>query len=534
MLRKLSRKGSSPSTTSSLDPRTVRAKFLDFIDSTIWALPIATFIEQRSVVFDRQQGNVELYEQIHKEFIELVDTLVECFCADTNIPLKSLHDALKSAEPDKLTVRQRTSLEPLAAAKDFNVFVPMMMRKNVELQLQALQMIEFMCGLLPSVLQIEDGETFKNKARVVSPEETERYVLIAVMRQSKEEFDNLSRKEMEELEDVLRSSEEERKRLEIERGKEQELYSRALAATNGVERLNPKKEASNVASAPGVEATTSVEQKKPDSAVLNSDATPSKAVAGPGRTSSKAGGGSETATSATGADSKSSRAATAKKDRRESMPVARTPSATEKERRPSVSEKPPSVKPEIPRSQEARVPPEKTPPRSRGGARPPTAKRANAPSGGTGGGERAVPKSAKERRPSTESRKRKEENNANVGAEKKNEELDEDGVMYGPRGKNIYDVNALLQEPNRLNSAAIRSRAEYLRMQRDRLLAMKTNEREKQLNEVSQRAAQERPRTARAARGLMRGSRGGADDVIAARRAIVDQLKSEIDNPSTS
>ncbi|VDO77149.1 unnamed protein product [Haemonchus placei] len=361
MLRKLSRKGSSPSTTSSLDPRTVRAKFLDFIDSTIWALPIATFIEQRSVVFDRQQGNVELYEQIHKEFIELVDTLVECFCADTNIPLKSLHDALKS-----------TSLEPLAAAKDFNVFVPMMMRKNVELQLQALQMIEFMCGLLPSVLQIEDGETFKNKARVVSPEETERYVLIAVMR-----------------------------------------WAYSFLST-----------ASNVASAPSVEATTSPEQKKPDSAGLSSDETPSKAVAGPERTSSKAAGESETATS-TGTDSKPVRAATAKKDRRESMPAARTPSATEKERRPSVSEKPPTPKP-----------------------------------------------------------------------------------------------SALLQEPNRLNSAAIRSRAEYLRMQRDRLLAMKTNEREKQLN-VSDFPVKTR-------------SRGGADDVIAARRAIVDQLKSEIDIPSTS
>ncbi|VDK57616.1 unnamed protein product [Cylicostephanus goldi] len=76
----------------------------------------------------------------------------------------------------------QTSLEPVAAAQDFNVFVPMMMRKNVELQLQALQMIEFMCGLIPSVLQIEEGESFKNKAKVISPEETERYVLIAVMR----------------------------------------------------------------------------------------------------------------------------------------------------------------------------------------------------------------------------------------------------------------------------------------------------------------------------------------------------------------
>ncbi|KAJ1372500.1 Cilia- and flagella-associated protein 36 [Parelaphostrongylus tenuis] len=57
-----------------------------------------------------------------------------------------------------------------------------MMRKNVELQLQALQMIEFMCGLIPSALQIEDGETLRNKPRIFSPEETERYVMIAVMR----------------------------------------------------------------------------------------------------------------------------------------------------------------------------------------------------------------------------------------------------------------------------------------------------------------------------------------------------------------
>lgn len=33
-------------------------------------------------------------------------------------------------------------LEPVAAAQDYNLFVHMMMRKNIELQLQALQMIE--------------------------------------------------------------------------------------------------------------------------------------------------------------------------------------------------------------------------------------------------------------------------------------------------------------------------------------------------------------------------------------------------------
>ncbi|PIO69199.1 hypothetical protein TELCIR_08989 [Teladorsagia circumcincta] len=340
--------------------------------------------------------------------------------------------------------------------------------------------------------------------------------------QSKEEFDSLSKSEMKELEDVLRSSEEERRRLEMERGKEEELFSRALAVSNETEKPNQKPESLTATSSSRTEVTTPAAAKNDESKVT-SDAAASK--------TSKTAEGSEAAVSSESTDLKPSRAATAKKDRRESTgerpPPVRTLPSQEKDRRASVGEKSPATK--MP------APPEKTPPRTRGNGRPPTAKRANTPSGGAG--ERPALKSVKERRPSTEARKTKEDGTVSKSVgEKTEEELDEEGMMYGPRGKNIYDVNALLREPNRLNSATIRSREEYLRMQRDRLLAMKANEREKQMNEVSQRAAQERPRTARAARGLMRGSRGaiGNDDVLAARRAIVDQLKTEIEDSSTS
>ncbi|EPB68058.1 hypothetical protein ANCCEY_12855 [Ancylostoma ceylanicum] len=100
MLRRLSRKGSS-------DTKNVLGKFFDFIESPIWALPVATFIEHRSVVFDRQQGDASLYENIHKEFRELVDTLVECFCADSNVAVERLREELKSTKAEKLTVRQK-------------------------------------------------------------------------------------------------------------------------------------------------------------------------------------------------------------------------------------------------------------------------------------------------------------------------------------------------------------------------------------------------------------------------------------------
>ncbi|CAI5451015.1 unnamed protein product [Caenorhabditis angaria] len=128
-------------------------------------------------------------------------------------------------------------MEPLAAAQDFNVFVPMMMRKNIELQLQALQMIEFMCGLIPAVLQIEDGETLRNR-KELSPEDTERYVLISVLRQSRDEFEAMQ-KGREEMEFLAKEGEQQRMRLEDEIRKEERLLQIALANQKSAKEETP-------------------------------------------------------------------------------------------------------------------------------------------------------------------------------------------------------------------------------------------------------------------------------------------------------
>ncbi|KAL6744626.1 hypothetical protein Aduo_017546 [Ancylostoma duodenale] len=463
------------------------------------------------VMFDRQQGDPSLYENIHKEFRELVDTLVECFCADSNIAVERLREELKSTKAENLTVRQKTFLEPVAAAENFNVFVPMMMRKNVELQLQALQMIEFMCGLIPSVLQIEDGESLKNKPKLISPEETERYVLIAVMRQSKEEFDSLSKRELEELEEVLRNSEEEKKRLEEERTREEELVFNALSVSDQITG-KPAELSETTSSLPGPssEDPKLTVSSKAAASNENNQRPLSK------QTRENSGSGEEPKNIPT----------TRKQQRQsnEGIQSTKTPTVVEKDRKENAVGKPSSME-ATGEDQEAL----QRPPSKRSDGRPPTSKKT-----GSQKGERRQSKSAssKERRPSNEGRKRADE--ANV--EKKSIQAEDDpGMVHGPREKNLYDVNALLQEPSRLNSATVRSREEYLRMQRDRLLAMKASEREKQMNEVSQRAAQERPRTAKAARGLMRGSKAAieTDEVLAARRAVLEKLRTEIDGTTS-
>lgn len=68
-------------------------------------------------------------------------------------------------------------LEPVIAAQDYNIFVHLMMRKNIELQLQALEMIEMLCGLIPAVLLPGGPEDMGRGG-----DDQERLILIEVMR----------------------------------------------------------------------------------------------------------------------------------------------------------------------------------------------------------------------------------------------------------------------------------------------------------------------------------------------------------------
>ncbi|CAD6190012.1 unnamed protein product [Caenorhabditis auriculariae] len=85
------------------------AKFMDFLNSSIWSIPISSFIEQKSIVFDRQQMETDVYVEIHKEYTNLIDTLIECFCEDVGSSGQKLVEALNTLDRTNLGVKQRVS-----------------------------------------------------------------------------------------------------------------------------------------------------------------------------------------------------------------------------------------------------------------------------------------------------------------------------------------------------------------------------------------------------------------------------------------
>lgn len=84
-----------------------------------------------------------------------------------------------------------------------------------------------------------------------------------------------------------------------------------------------------------------------------------------------------------------------------------------------------------------------------------------------------------------------------------------------------------------IDEEEIQRRTEFLKAQRDKLLAMKKEERERQLAEAEKDQLKSRPKSARAARsafGRGRPSTGAGLDpeVLRIRRALAEKLKQEV------
>ncbi|GMT10164.1 hypothetical protein PFISCL1PPCAC_1461 [Pristionchus fissidentatus] len=487
-----SRRNSTKSTATSSQQK-ILSKLLDFLDSSIWHLPIETFIEQQSIVFDRQQDDSDLYMRVHHEFGNLVDTLLECFCEDTGIRPEELVGALEKIEKERMSAKAKAAYEPLAAAQNYAVFVPMMMRKNVELQLQALQMIEFMCGIIPTVLKIEESDSLRGRVvHNLSGEDAEKYVLLTVLRQSKDEFDSSQQSEKQEIEAMLRAEDFQKDRARLMAEAEQNEKDVEAALALPMSSAPPPTRKDSRPPLPAQNKPESVQQGKEPQ--LQQMQQPSEEKKEP-RTKSR---GRE--------DSRDKRKIQCNTLKLQpDRPLSRAPSA-KGDRKVSVERKPSMVA----------IAAEK---------RPPTAEK-KLPS--TASGERKT--STTTSRPGTAKTKKplaRKSSSIKSAAEPSIDSID-DGIE-GKKGRTAADIRALLQAGDQLDPEMLAARAAYLREQRSKLTQMKQAEREKQLA-ANASATQDRPKTAKAARGMMRGARGegGGEEIIAARKALVEKLKENV------
>ncbi|XP_069787585.1 cilia- and flagella-associated protein 36 isoform X2 [Narcine bancroftii] len=131
-------------------------------------------------VFDDEEENKLSYTEIHQDYKGLVEQLLESYLQDVGIKEDQFLEACNS--PLAQSESFRPVFQPVLAAEDFQVFKSLMLQKNVELQLQALQMIQERNGVLPECLT--DGED-----KISELERQEIRILREVLKQSKDEYE---------------------------------------------------------------------------------------------------------------------------------------------------------------------------------------------------------------------------------------------------------------------------------------------------------------------------------------------------------
>ncbi|XP_066995121.1 cilia- and flagella-associated protein 36 [Anabrus simplex] len=196
-----------------------------YLQGPIWNIPILTFMEQKSSVFEPANEELEEeYRKIHEEYKNLVDTMLGTFVDDIGITTEQFEEACSKTPNEGVHVRfHKTLFEQVWAANDYEIFKRIMLQKNLELQLQALELIQQRCGVTSQALLPPDGD------EVLHTEEEAR-IMEEVIKKSLEEYEaskQLLDDSTLQLEQSL-SSPEEHQRLEAECRREKELLQTAL------------------------------------------------------------------------------------------------------------------------------------------------------------------------------------------------------------------------------------------------------------------------------------------------------------------
>ncbi|XP_020337556.1 cilia- and flagella-associated protein 36 isoform X7 [Oncorhynchus kisutch] len=131
-------------------------------------------------IFDDEDENKLTYTEIHQQYKHLVEKLLETYMQEVGIDEQQFLEACSSPFAKSKTLQ--TVFQPVLATDDFQMFRSLMVQKNMELQLQALQVIKERNGALPECLT--DGADVMSEL-----EQQEMKIIQEVLKKSKEDYD---------------------------------------------------------------------------------------------------------------------------------------------------------------------------------------------------------------------------------------------------------------------------------------------------------------------------------------------------------
>uniref|UniRef100_A0A6A7FNV9 Cilia- and flagella-associated protein 36 n=2 Tax=Hirondellea gigas TaxID=1518452 RepID=A0A6A7FNV9_9CRUS len=193
-----------------------------FLKGPVWNVPILTFVENKSLTFeaDSDYEGTSDYKDIHDGYKNLVDFMLGSYMEDISITPEQFEAACGKASRNIKSEFHQSLFEQVWAADDFEIFKRMMIQKNLELQLQALEILQHRYGLVPQSFVSDNS---------LPPDENA--IMEQVLKKSLAEHEAMKAEmdtETQEIEKAIAESQVEKERLESEKFQEHVKMQRAL------------------------------------------------------------------------------------------------------------------------------------------------------------------------------------------------------------------------------------------------------------------------------------------------------------------
>ena len=110
---------------------------LQFLESDKFDASIMDFVDEKCIVFDSEEENKFIYSDIHRDFRDHVEALISSNLGELDISLEKFYESCVKGRHGR-DINQAV-FERLIAMDDFTTFKRLMVKRNMELQLEALR-----------------------------------------------------------------------------------------------------------------------------------------------------------------------------------------------------------------------------------------------------------------------------------------------------------------------------------------------------------------------------------------------------------
>ncbi|CAD8144960.1 unnamed protein product [Paramecium octaurelia] len=171
---------------------------LQYLASPVWRNPISDFLDEHCIIFDDEEENKIVYQEIHKKFKNMIEAMMEQLMQDIGVDDEEyLRKVIEIGLKNK---KHRKYFEQLLVVENFLVFKKLMLKRNKELEYEALKELQKIDGgkNLEMDLKVKQAELEKERMEI------EHAVAMSIA--VEQEKSKLQIQEEEELQEAIKMS----------------------------------------------------------------------------------------------------------------------------------------------------------------------------------------------------------------------------------------------------------------------------------------------------------------------------------------